>query len=643
MSQRGRYGFLDQISNCPHEEAQATYKVLLRICTNIVTQPNVPKYRRLRISSKVMQNKILPVNGAFNCLLAMGFQEDGEYLTLPEKDPLDDLTEIQDQLNNLVDNKSSTENNSESNSTEKTRHSSHLQMSSQQQCESKTDINFPSISTENSSLEMSMFYSSLVSTIKNVRQYENPELLQKAQNIIPVDKLRETAKMKFNMLKNSQDGIGDETSNFSIEDCLLIGLLDWFKNKFFKWVDSPVCTFCQCTEVQRKGTDFPLPEEAKWQTRNVELYTCTLCDTVVRFPRYNHPGKLLETREGRCGEWANCFTLCCRALGFEARFVVSWKDHVWTEVFSTSQDRWLHCDPCENVCDKPLLYELGWGVKINYIIAFSVDEIQDVTWRYSCKHHEVKQNRTKVEESWLISTLENLRTILQQNLPPERKDKLASRQMKELVEFMMPKSADSKGLSGRTTGSLAWRLGRGEIQNHDPYIFKPDNKEQEVKALCVNYSCSKDLYIRPNAQIKEIKHWTSTAFLVKDIIRKEEQDWKMVYLARQEGTDDAIISWKFDISDCDMTIRQLEVFADSNTFSTGKIVWEVQEDKGDTHILKAGEKSVLDSVKGCRWVTLTAKLNGGEGTVAWQHTQLFRQELQGTEFPLQITIHLQNA
>lgn len=75
MSQRGRYEFLDQISNCTHEEAQATYKVLLRICTNIVTQPNVLKYRRLRISSKVMQNKILPINGAFNCLLAMGFQE----------------------------------------------------------------------------------------------------------------------------------------------------------------------------------------------------------------------------------------------------------------------------------------------------------------------------------------------------------------------------------------------------------------------------------------------------------------------------------------------------------------------------------------------------------------------------------------
>ena len=87
----------------------------------------------------------------------------------------------------------------------------------------------------------------------------------------------------------------------------------------------------------------------------IRSYVCTECSAEVRFPRYHsRPAKLLETRRGRCGEWANAFALCCRALGFDTRRALDWTDHVWVEVYSEAEGRWLHADPCEGCCDKPL-------------------------------------------------------------------------------------------------------------------------------------------------------------------------------------------------------------------------------------------------------------------------------------------------
>lgn len=90
----------------------------------------------------------------------------------------------------------------------------------------------------------------------------------------------------------------------------------WFKQDFFKWTDKPPCHFCgaKSDKIERKDNGECTAEDLEWGAKRVEMYECTLCTTMLRFPRYNSVLKLLETRHGRCGEWANCFTAMCIAL-----------------------------------------------------------------------------------------------------------------------------------------------------------------------------------------------------------------------------------------------------------------------------------------------------------------------------------------
>jgi len=45
----------------------------------------------------------------------------------------------------------------------------------------------------------------------------------------------------------------------------------------------------------------PSAEDLAWGAGRVEGYRCPTCATTLRFPRYNHPEKLLETRTGEIG------------------------------------------------------------------------------------------------------------------------------------------------------------------------------------------------------------------------------------------------------------------------------------------------------------------------------------------------------
>lgn len=62
----------------------------------------------------------------------------------------------------------------------------------------------------------------------------------------------------------------------------------------------------------------------------------------------------------------------------------------------------------------------------------------------------------------------------------------------------------------------------------------------------MKYCAASDCYVRESDKGAEVYGWQQLVFEARNVFRKEELDWKMVYLAREEGTDTAEISWKFD-------------------------------------------------------------------------------------------------
>ncbi|TKR96247.1 hypothetical protein L596_010296 [Steinernema carpocapsae] len=463
------------------------------------------------------------------------------------------------------------------------------------------------------------FLSEFVRYADRMFDYENEVSQMQALSLIPEQELKESA---------TEDGVLDEVK-------LAQGMAHWFKGSFFTWVDKPKCPTCLTDEtVVEGGSVEPSSGEAADGANKVELYICGACSGHVRFPRYNNPVKLLETRKGRCGEWANCFALFCFAMGLETRFVVDRADHVWVEIWATKLDRWVHCDPCEAVVDTPLLYEKGWGKKLSYVVAFGIDNIRDVTWRYTFDHKAAIKRRRSVREEVLARFIHKLQNRQSTRAKPraKRQDELSRRRIREAVEMLTPKlqlrGTGEEG-QGRVSGSAAWTRQRGEDggvkPGFAPFEIRPTEDDVTNKMFTLTYSVTADSYANDNSQGSS-KGFASQAFKVDGVFRKVEIDWKVAYLCREEGRESGEIAWRIDLKGLPVADVEIDL-SGMTTFENGRI--QAIACCGDFCVRIPTEtgRAVLQDVGNVDHVDISVTFEAGSGKLAWQHAQLFRKKL----------------
>lgn len=195
------------------------------------------------------------------------------------------------------------------------------------------------------------------------------------------------------------------TATLEAQTAQIKELLLWFREQFPYYYSK--CDYSHCNNNEKDGnlylgSVYPSKAERMDDARAgvCELFLCKSCEKVSRFPRYHAMNKVIESRKGRCGEYSILIMRILQELGYSARYVADWADHVWCEVHLDG--RWIHVDSCEACINEPHLYH-GWGKNQTYIFAFHSIRKKEIAVDHSLLTLQANKDRC-VASSGVTST-----------------------------------------------------------------------------------------------------------------------------------------------------------------------------------------------------------------------------------------------
>lgn len=166
----------------------------------------------------------------------------------------------------------------------------------------------------------------------------------------------------------------------------------------------------------------------------------------------------------------------------------------------------------------------------------------------------------------------------------------------------------------------------------------------------MQYNIVKDIYhiVHNDGTILEKSGWQEGINTTDGgIFRKVEDDWKMVYLARSPDAQCGRIKWTFKIANSELYLETFNLKAKSEVFHEANISWKIEavfsDDKVIVIPISNCNSFYTEEVQKAVKLDIIVTLSGGQGQLAWQHAQLFRQSLENIEEPSMIvSIRLKN-